>query len=210
MQDRFDQLHKMLNKEQKSEVYYAIQSDAEVNLARLESVAHDPVYEPDPDPNTACTANEDAGECKQGSTNSNTRKKHREMRNIFELTKSKDERLTDNKEFGAGMLNLIPDIDIPNDPNAQTKRKKAELMVKSIQQVTDPTVRKKLIKDIEKQFLTKRGCCFESNVLTQKAITMYIESSKMLDIENNKQKAQNALNRAQFCQAQPQFQLQLG
>ena len=27
---------------------------------------------------------------------------------------------------------------------------------------------------------------------------MYIESSKMLDIENNKQKAQNALDKAQF------------
>merc|ERR1712098_449964 len=203
LQDEFDKMHEQLNQEQKAEVFYNIQRDAEVYLTRFEAVAHDPVYEPDPDPETDCKANEDPGGCQIGSTNSNTRKKHREMRDIFELTKSKREREVDNKELGAGMLSKILDIptseaspDVGGPGVTQTKKGVAEYYIKKIQ--SDPTNRKKNIKEFEKQFLEERGCCFDASLETKKAIVNYIESSKMLDIEDNKEKAQNALDRAKF------------
>ena len=55
------------------------------------------------------------------------------------------------------MLSLIPDHDIPNDANAQTKRKKAQSIVKSIQMVTDPEVRKIWIKDLEEKNPEQKG-----------------------------------------------------
>jgi len=198
MQDLFDEMQEKINKEQKAEVYFAIQSDAEVNLAKFEDVAHDPVYEPDPDSNTACTANEDAGECKSGSTNSNIRKKHREMRDVFELTKSKKERAEDNKVLGAGLVQLIPDQ--PQDPAvplSPSKRKTIEAKVKAIQEATDPQVRKQKIKDL-KQATSSRGCCHSKDNPTQRAIAKYIQSANMLDVENHKEKARNALERSNF------------
>merc|ERR1712001_607621 len=103
------------------------------------------------------------------------------MKEIFELTKSKQEREADNKELGGGVVALVQDQpQDPNDANSISKRKIAENKIKAIQQETDPTKRKMLIDDFKKDFLNKRGCCFESNTLTQKAITKYIDSSNML------------------------------
>merc|ERR1712098_872816 len=197
LQDEFDKMHEQLNQEQKAEVFYNIQRDAEVYLTRFEAVAHDPVYEPDPDPETDCKANEDPGECQIGSTNSNTRKKHREMRDIFELTKSKRERVADNNQQGAGVLSLVEDIPSnPNDVNSLSKRKIAENKIEAIRAEQNPQKRKELVKDFKKSFLETQGCCYEKNTATQKAISMYIDSSNNLDIESNKEKAKNALEKA--------------
>ena len=200
MQEEFVNLQKRLTKEEKADVYYQIQSDAEVNLAQFESVAHDPVYEPDAEDETACTANDDPSECKGGSTNSNRRKKYREMKEIFELTKTKRERLADNKQIGAGLLSVIQDRQI-STRNSQTMRNKAENYIKSITATTDDEERKTLIKNMKKDFTNKReGCCYDNtnSVVIKKAIESYIKSAEMLDIENNKQKAQDALDRAIF------------
>merc|ERR1719233_1443256 len=171
MQEEFVNLQKRVTKEEKADVYYQIQSDAEVNLAQFESVAHDPVYEPDAEDETACTANDDPSECKGGSTNSDRRKKYREMKEIFELTKTKRERLADNKQIGAGLLSVIQDRQI-STRNSQTMRNKAENYIKSITATTDDEERKTLIKNMKKDFTNKReGCCYDNtnSVVIKKA-----------------------------------------
>merc|ERR1712066_965927 len=78
-----------------------------------------------------------------------------------------------------------------------TMRNKAENYIKSITAATDEKVRKTLIENMEKDFTNKReGCCYDKT--NKKAIENYIKSAKMLDIVNNKEKAQNALDRAIF------------
>ena len=198
MQDSFDQLYKGLTNEQKAEVFANLQSDAEVGLARFEDIAHDPVYEPDPDNLIDCRYHENPGECQAGSTNSNTRKKHREFRDIYDLIKTKEDRKNEAQSRVPKVINLIQDIpQDPNDPNSQSRKIYAENKMDAILSEVDSKKRKDLIKELNDNFLSKRGCCYE-NGEAQRGITKFIERAEMLDIEDNKEKARSHLESSKF------------